>query len=213
MNPGLRLLLVDDHALVREGLARILSKAQPGWQVQQAGSAAEALALVDREPFDLGVVDMSMPGMNGMELLAALRAQGQRMPLLMLSMHGEEAYAMRAFKAGATGYITKDQAGDHLVQAAQALAAGGLYATPALARQLRLNEQGRVEPLPHASLSTRELQVLRQIAAGDTSTQTASALGLTEAVVLAAQHRLLEKLKLGSVQEVLAYAQTHGLLD
>jgi len=213
LSAGLRLLLVDDHATVRQSLARILTKAQPEWRVREAGSAADALALVAQESFDLGIVDMSMPGMNGLELLAALRAQGQRMPLLMLSMHAEEAYAMRAFKAGATGYITKDQAGEQLVQAVQTLAAGGLYATPALARQLRLNEHGGVEPLPHASLSPRELQVLRQLAAGDTPTQAASALGLTEALVRAAEQRVLEKLQLGSLQQVMVYAQTHGLLD
>ena len=213
MSAALRLLLVDDNATVRAGLERLLTEAQPGWQVHQAGSAGDALLLVTQQTFDLGIVDMSMPGMNGMELMTALRAQGQRMPLLMLSMHAEEAYALRAFKAGATGYITKDQAGDRLVQAVQTLAAGGLYATPALARQLRLNEHGGVEPLPHASLSPRELQVLRQLAAGDTPTQAASALGLTEALVRAAEQRVLEKLQLGSLQQVMVYAQTHGLLD
>lgn len=213
MSAALQLLLVDDNATVRAGLERLLTEAQPGWQVHQAGSAAEALVLVARQTFDLGIVDMSMPGMNGIELITILRAQGQHMPLLMLSMHAEEAYALRAFKAGATGYITKDQAGDRLVQAVQTLAAGGLYATPALARHLHLNEHGGVEPLPHASLSERERKVLWQVAAGATAAEAATALQLPEGAVLAAKQRLLEKLKLGSVQQLVAYARKHRLVD
>ena len=211
MSAELQVLVVDDHPTVREGLVRILTEAQPRWRVQQAGSGADALLLLAQHRFDVGIVDMSMPGMNGIELLTAIRAQGHRMPLLMLSMHAEEAYALRAFKAGATGYITKDQAGDRLVEAVTTVAAGGLFATPALARQLRMNDQGLVERLPHASLSERELQVLRQVAAGATVTEAATALQLPEAAVLGAKQRVLEKLKLSSVQQLVAYAQTHRL--
>ena len=211
MNAELQVLVVDDHPTVREGLVRILTEAQPGWRVQQAGSGADALLLVAQHRFDVGIVDMSMPGMNGIELLTTIRAQGHRMPLLMLSMHAEEAYALRAFKAGATGYITKDQAGDRLIEAVHTVAAGGLFATPLLARQLRMNDQGLVERLPHASLSERELQVLRQVAAGATATEAAAALQLPEAAVLGAKQRVLEKLRLSSVQQLVAYAQTHRL--
>lgn len=211
MNDTLQVLVVDDHTTVRQGLIRILTGAQPGWQVHAAPSAQAALELVEQHPFDVGVVDMSMPGMNGIELVGALRVRGHRWPLMMLSMHADEAYALRAFQAGAIGYITKDQAGDRLVEAVRTVAAGDLYATPGLARRLRMNAQGAVERLPHASLSARELRVLGHWAAGTTLADTARALELTETAVLSARQRLLEKLALGTLEQVIGYAKEHGL--
>ncbi len=211
MSDTLQVLVVDDHATVRQGLMRILTSAQPGWQVYEAASAEAALELVEHRQFDVGVVDMSMPGMNGIELVAALRARGHRWPLMMLSMHAEEAYALRAFQAGATGYITKDQAAEQLVEAVCTVAAAGLYAMPDLARRLRMNEHGTVERLPHASVSARELRVLGHWAAGTAVADTARALELTEPAVLSAQKRLLEKLGLDTREQVVAYAQAHGL--
>ena len=211
MSDTLQVLVVDDHATVRQGLMRILTSAEPGWQVHDVPNAQAALALAERQHFDVGVVDMSMPGMNGIELVAALRARGHRWPLMMLSMHAEEAYALRAFQAGATGYITKDQAAEQLVEAVRTVASGGLHATPGLARRLRMNEHGAVERLPHASLSARELRVLGHWAAGTTLADTARALELTEPVVISARQRLLEKLGLDTLEQVVAYAQAHGL--
>jgi DNA-binding NarL/FixJ family response regulator len=130
---------------------------------------------------------------------------------MMLSMHAEEAYALRAFQAGATGYITKDQAAEQLVEAVRKVAAGGLHAAPALAQRLRMDANGRVERLPHASLSAREMRVLGHWVDGTSLAETAGALELTEPAVLSARQRLLEKLGLGSLEQVVAYAQAHGL--
>ena len=212
MSAELQVLVVDDHPTVREGLVRILTEAQPGWRVQQAGSGADALLLVAQHRFDVGIVDMSMPGMNGIELLTAIRAQGHRLPLLMLSMHAEEAYALRAFKAGATGYITKDQAGDRLIEAVHTVAAGGLFATTALARQLRMNDQGVVERLAHASLSERELQTLQKIASGRKLSQIAEELMLSPKTVSVYRARVLEKLALTNNAELTVYAIRNGLV-
>ena len=115
MTSPLKVLVVDDHATVREGLIRILTGADETWQVHSAPGAQGALDMLAAQTFDVGIVDMSMPGMNGIELVRSLRAQGLHMPLLMLSMHAEEAYALRAFKAGANGYIAKDRAAEELV--------------------------------------------------------------------------------------------------
>lgn len=212
MSTGLQVLVVDDHATVREGLIRILTSTGLGWQVRDAAHAEAALGLVARHAFDVGVIDMSMPGMNGIELVRTLRYRGHGLPLLMLSMHADEAYALGAFKAGATGYITKDRAAEDLVDAVRIVAAGGAYVPPALAGRVQLNPQGRLEQPPHAQLSMREREVLQHLARGETTAEIAGRLQLGEAAVASAEHRMLEKLRLASTQELIDYAVTHRLL-
>jgi DNA-binding NarL/FixJ family response regulator len=212
MNSRLKVLVVDDHATVREGLIRILTGAGLDWRVQEAANAEVALGLADQQPFDVGVVDMSMPGMNGIELVLNLRARGHSFPLLMLSMHAEPAYALRAFKAGATGYITKDRAADELLLAVQAVADGGTYVPPSLDGRVQMSLNGMVQEVPHSRLSERELGLLRHLGQGLTLPEAAERLQLSEATVFAAQGRMLEKLRLASVQEAVDYAAAQGLL-
>ena len=212
MSTGLQVLVVDDHATVREGLIRILSGAGLDWQVTEAANAEIALALADQTPFDVGVVDMSMPGMNGIELVRSLRAQGLHMPLLMLSMHAEEAYALRAFKAGANGYIAKDRAAEELVTAVRRVAGGGAHVPVALSERVVLTPSGAVGVPRHVQLSDRELDILRRLAGGLGVADIAEQLGLAPKTVMHSRTRIQEKLALTSPEDLTAYALEHGLV-
>ena len=213
MTVPFQVLVVDDHATVREGLIRILTSADAQWQIHSAPNAEVALALVAQQTFDIGIVDMSMPGMNGIELVRTLRANGQRMPLLMLSMHAEEAYALRAFKAGANGYIAKDRATEELVAAVRRVAAGGTHIPPALTERVVLTTRGKVDVPPHARLSERELDILRRLAGGLDVTEIADQLGMAPEAVTNSRARIQEKLALSSAQALTAYATEHGLIS
>jgi DNA-binding NarL/FixJ family response regulator len=213
MTMPFQVLVVDDHATVREGLIRILTSADAQWQIHSAPNAEVALALVAQQTFDIGIVDMSMPGMNGIELVRTLRAKGQRMPLLMLSMHAEEAYALRAFKAGANGYIAKDRAAEELVAAVRRVAAGGTHIPPALAERVVLTTTGKVGVPPHARLSERELDILRRLAGGLDVTEIGDQLGMAPEAVTNSRARIQEKLALSSAQALTAYATEHGLIS
>lgn len=212
MSPALHVLVVDDHATVREGLTRILTSHEAAWLVTGAENAQAALALMEQQAFDVGIVDMSMPGMNGIELVRTLRGQGRRLPLLMLSMHAEEAYAMRAFQAGVNGYIAKDRASDELVEAVLRVAGGGTYVPPALIERLVVTLNGRVAVAPHARLSDRELDILRRLASGLEVAQVAEQLGLAPKTVMNSRARIQDKLGLPHPQALNEYALTHGLV-
>ncbi len=211
MSAPLQVLVVDDHATVREGLIRILTSADATWQVHSAPNAPAALELVAQQAFDVGIVDMSMPGMNGLELVRALRAQGHGLPLLMLSMHAEEAYALRAFKAGANGYIAKDRAAEELVAAVRRVAVGGAHVPPALSDRVLPAAGGQVTVALHAQLSQRELEILRRLAGGEDAHRIAEQLGLAATMVQRSQARIEDKLALNGVQALTAYAVAHGL--
>jgi two-component system invasion response regulator UvrY len=212
MTVPFQVLVVDDHATVREGLIRILTSADAQWQIHSAPNAEAALALVAQQVFDVAIVDMSMPGMNGIELVRTLRANGHGMPLLMLSMHAEEAYALRAFKAGANGYIAKDRAAEELVAAVRRVAAGGTHVPPALTERVVLTTSGKVAVPPHARLSERELDILRRLAGGLEVTEIADQLGMGRATVANSLTRIQQKLALADVQALTAYATEHGLI-
>ena len=212
MTSPLKVLVVDDHATVREGLIRILTGADEKWQVHSAPGAQAALDLLAVQTFDIGIVDMSMPDMNGIELVRALRAQGLRMPLLMLSMHAEEAYALRAFKAGANGYIAKDRAAEELVAAVRRVAGGGAHVPAALTERVVLTLSGDVAVPRHAQLSDRELHILRRLAAGLGVADIAEQIGLAPKTVMNSLARIHEKLALTSPEALTAYAIEHGLV-
>jgi len=212
MTAPFQVLVVDDHATVREGLTRILTSADAQWQIHSAPNAEVALELVAQQTFDVGIVDMSMPGMNGIELVRTLRAKGQRMPLLMLSMHAEEAYALRAFKAGANGYIAKDRAAEQLVAAVRRVAAGGTHVPAALTERVVLTTSGTVAVPPHARLTERELDILRRLASGLDVSVIAEQLGMGREAVTNSLARIHEKLALPNVQALTAYANEHGLI-
>ena len=209
--PGLRVLVVDDHAVVREGLARILGGTGEGWKVGEASSGFQALDWLRRERADVVVVDLSMPGMNGLELVRRIRAEFGRLPVLVLSMHAEEQYALRAFKAGANGYMTKDGASAELIKALRKIASGGAYVSGELAERVVLQLNGGVDVARHAQLSDRELEVLRRLVAGQRPTDIAQALHLSVKTISTHKSRIQEKLELPRLADLVRYALEHDL--
>ncbi|MDP3083178.1 MAG: response regulator transcription factor [Rubrivivax sp.] len=209
--PALRLLLVDDHTIVREGLQRILGAADAGWQIDQASTGAQALERLRASAVDVAIVDLSMPGMSGLELVQRIRSLYPPVAVLVLSMHAEEQYALRAFKAGANGYVTKDSAAENLVSAVRKVAGGGAYVTASLAERVVLQLNGGVDVPLHAQLSARELQVLRRIVAGERMTEIANSLHLSVKTVSTHKSRILDKLKLPNTAALIRYGLEHDI--
>jgi DNA-binding NarL/FixJ family response regulator len=208
-----RLLLVDDHPLVREGLRRILESTGEGWLLDEAHSAAQAQDLLRRHSYRLLVLDLSLPGMSGMELIRRLKPQYPHLPVLVLTMHAESQYAMRAFKAGAKGYVTKDSASDELVLAVRKLLSGGSFVTHSLAEQF-LTQLGQPDDAaPHSQLSGREMEVLQKLLAGLRPVEVAASLHMSIKTVSTHKARIMEKLNLPSMAALIRYGLQHQLLD
>jgi len=208
---GLRILIVDDHAIVREGLQRILLSADGQWRVTEAASGTQALEILGQQPIDLAIVDLSMPGIGGMELIGLIRAQYPGVPVLVLSMHAEEQYAVRAFKAGAQGYVTKDLAATELVTAVCKVAAGGAYVSAALAERVVL-QFNAVQRAAHSDLlSPRERDIMRRLVAGQRPTDIAQALGLSVKTVSTHKCRIQEKLQLPNLAALIRYGIEHDV--
>lgn len=209
---GLRILVVDDHAIVREGLVRILEGTGRGFQVAEASSGFQALELLRRQPAELAIVDLSMPGMSGIELIRRIRSEFAATAVLVLSMHAEEQYAMRAFKAGAAGYVTKDRAGAELIDAVNKVARGGAYVTSSLAERVVQQLAGSAAVPGHDHLSDRELEVLRRIVAGERLSDIADSLHLSIKTVSTHKRRIQDKLGLPSTAALVRYGMEQGLV-
>jgi DNA-binding NarL/FixJ family response regulator len=211
-SPGLlHLLLVDDHAVVREGLKRILTASGGQWHITEASSGFEALEILRQMPLDLAIVDLSMPGMSGLELIQRVRASFPSVMVLVLSMHAEEQYAVRAFKSGAKGYVTKCTAAEELVAAVVKVAAGGAYVTTRLAERMVQQFNGTLLDPNHAQLSNRELDVLQRIVAGQRLTDIATALHLSIKTVSTHKSHIQEKLQLPSTAALIRYGLEHQI--
>ena len=203
----IRVLLADDHEIVRDGLKRILA-ATPDVQVTgEAASGDEALALVRANDYDVALLDMSMPGLSGIDLIKRLRIEKPGLKLLILSMHGEHQYAARALKAGASGYLTKDSAAEKLLGALRKVAAGGVHISDAAAASLVAAERA-----PHQALSDREFEVLKLLAAGRSPTEIAAQLHLSVKTVSTHKAHIQEKLGLGGTADLVRYALEHKLV-
>ena len=214
MNPqALHILIVDDHAIVREGLVRILEGTGRGWQVAEAASGFQALEWLRRHTVTLAIVDLSMPGMSGLDLIARLHTEFPRLRVLVLSMHAEEQYALRAFQAGAHGYVTKDRAPAELVDAVAKVAAGGAYVTASLAERVVQSLSGDQALPRHAQLSNRELDVLRRIVDGQRLCDIAEELHLSIKTISTHKRRIQDKLQLPSMAALIRYGMEHGLQD
>ena len=208
----IRLLVADDHQLIREGLKQILAAAAGIEVAAEASNGDEALALVKAQDFDLVLLDMSMPGLSGIQLIKRLKLERPKLLILVLSMHGETQYAARALKAGASGYLTKDSASEQLVGAIRKVAAGGVYLTDATAASL-VRSPSALDLPSHEKLSDREFEIFRLLAAGRGPTEIAGQLRLSVKTVSTHKMRILEKLNLGNAAELVRYALEHGLLD
>jgi DNA-binding NarL/FixJ family response regulator len=204
----IRVLLADDHQIVRDGLKRILAGTADLEVAGEAGSGDEALALVKANDYDIAMLDMSMPGLSGIDLIKRLKIEKPALKLLVLSMHGEQQYAARALKAGAAGYLNKDSAGEQLVSALRKIAAGGVYITEAAAATLL--QAGKAA---HDALSDREFEVLRLLVDGLGPTEIAERLHLSVKTVSTHKTRILEKLNLKSTADLVRYALEHRLVQ
>ncbi len=207
----LGLLMVDDHTIVREGLKRILEPLAGEWAITEAGTGFQALECLRRQHFDLAIVDLSMPGMSGLELIRRVKADYPSVAMLVLSMHAEEQYALRAFKAGANGYLTKDSASAELLAAVRKVAAGGVYVSAGLAERVVRQLNGGVRVPRHAELSDRELEVLQRIVAGQRLTEIAEALHLSVKTVSTHKARIQDKLQLPNMAALIRYGLEHQL--
>jgi DNA-binding NarL/FixJ family response regulator len=210
-NPGkTRVLLVDDHAMVRNGVRMMLGAADDIVVVAEAENAAEAMRLVREQEFDVALVDIAMPGRNGLELLKAMKEERPKLAVLILSMYSEGVYAVRAFKLGAAGYLTKNSPESTLIDAVRKAAAGGKYVSPTLANQFADMLSGGIAS--HENLSDRELEVLKLIAAGESLVNIATMLHLSPSTVTTYRARILEKMGMKSNAELSRYAQQCGLV-
>ncbi len=209
----IRVLLADDHAIVRAGLKEILADTGDIEVAGEAGNGQEVLARVSAQDFDVAVLDMSMPGRNGIELIKLVKLEKPKLRILVLSMHSEEQYAVRALKAGASGYLSKESAADELVAAIRRIAAGGAYVTPETAERLALGAAPRAEAAVHTLLSDREFQVFRMIARGASVSEIARELSLSVKTISTHKTRIMDKMGLANQAELIRYALEHQLLD
>ena len=210
----MRILLVDDHEVVREGVKKIFDE-HPKLAVEfgEASSLAQAVQMASAHDWDVVVLDLSLGDRSGLEVIKELKKIRPRLPILILSMHSEEQYARRAFKAGAAGYITKDSPRDELFQAIQKVVNRGRYVSPALAEKLVV-DLGRAESLsPQETLSDREFQVLRLIASGKTVSEVAKLLCLSDKTISTYRARILEKMHMKTNAELTHYAIQNKLVD
>jgi len=209
----IRVMVADDHAVVRKGLVQILSDTEDIRVVGEAASAAEIVGLLSRDPCDVLLLDVSMPGKNGLEALKVIRDEFPQVKTLILSMYPEDQFGIRALKAGAAGYLTKASAPERLIEAVQKIASGKRYITSELAEQLAVSMGPENDVPPHQLLSDREFQVLRLIASGKTLSDIAAALALSPKTVSVYRARLLEKMRLANNAELTHYAIKHGLVE
>jgi DNA-binding NarL/FixJ family response regulator len=206
----IRVLLADDHTLVREGIRQLLSASADIVVAAEAADGDEALARVRGTELDVAVLDMSMPGLAGIDLIKRVKAEKPKLRVLVLSMHGEHQYAARALKAGASGYLTKDAAAAQLAQAIRKIAAGGVHISEGAAAHL-VADGNSGDALPHTRLSDREFEVFRQIVAGSGLTEIAERLNLSVKTVSTHKTRILQKMDLQGTAELVRYAIEHGL--
>jgi len=208
-----KVLLVDDHQVVRDGLKTIIREQGLGDEFGEAATAVEALKLAAGHTWDLAVVDISLVGRSGLELVRELKQLRPRMPILMLSMHSEEQYARRAFKAGAAGYIMKDSSRTELAGAIAKVIAGGRYISLAFAEGLVVDLERDTDRPPHQVLSDREFEVMRLMGSGKTVGAIAEILSLSDKTVSTYRARILEKMHLNTTAELIRYVVENNLLD
>jgi len=206
-------LIADDHAILRRGLKEILEDDLQDAIYGEAGNAQQVLAEVQRYEWDLVILDITMPGRSGLDLLHDLKQLRPNLPVLVLSMHPEDQYAKRVLKAGAAGYMNKETAPEELVKAVGKVLSGGRYVSAALAEKLASDLSADTERLSHERLSNREFEVLRMIASGKTISQIAEELHLSVTTVSTHRARILEKMGMANNAELMRYAMRNALID
>lgn len=210
MQKTIRLLLADDHAIVREGLKRLLALDEGILVVGEAVNGGQVLEMAARSDIDVIMLDMSMPGLSGTDLIGRLRARDHGIPILVLTMHDEPQIAKRALRAGAAGYLTKDSDPEHLLEAIRRVAGGRRYILPALAEQMVFEPDE--EATLHVRLSDRELQILPMLARGVSLNDIADQLAISSKTVSTHKARLMQKMGFQCNAELIRYAMENGLL-
>ena len=208
----IRVVIADDHDVIREGVKRILADAGNMRVVGEARAGQELLASGRAKPCDVVIMDLSMPGRGGLEALKELHSEYPKLPVLVLSMHSEEQYAVRVLKAGAAGYLTKVHVSAQLVDAIRKVVSGGKYLTPATADALAVNLGVDSEQPPHKRLSDREFQVLCLIGSGKTVSEIAEELSLSVQTISTYRAHILEKMGLENNAQLTRYALQHQLV-
>lgn len=213
MTRPLRILIVDDHPIMRQGIRQTLADGAEIGEIGEAATPQEALDQVRQHEWDAVILDIGLPGRGGLQLLKDIKREMPRLPVLILSMHAEDQYAVRAVRAGAAGYLTKEAATEKLVEAISKVASGGRYISTDLADRLASELTVDASKPLHASLSDREFDVLRRIASGQTVSDIADRLSLSVKTVSTYRSRILEKMRLKNNAELMQYVLTNHLLD
>jgi len=208
----MNILVADDHAIVRKGLIQLLHEEFPNSDITEANNSAEVLSKVKGKIWDILLLDISMPGRNGVEVLKQLRADGIKSPVLMLSMYPEEQYAVRVMKAGASGFLNKESATEELIAAVRKVLEGRKYITAALAEKLAESISDQFNKPLHEFLSDREMQVFQMIASGKTVSEIADDISLSVNTISTYRTRILDKLSLNNNAEITRYAMDNSLL-
>jgi len=208
----IRVLVVDDHAILRRGLRALISDAFAAAEFGEASNAEQALEQLRLKTWDIALLDVTLPGKSGLDLLKELKDGWPRLPVLVLSVHSEDQFALRALKAGAEGYMTKESVPEELVEATRRILAGGRYVSPTLAEKLASGVRKDSTKTPHETLSDREHEVMCYIASGKTVTEIARELSLSVKTISTYRTRILEKLDLRNSAEITRYAIQNGLV-
>ncbi|WP_028214100.1 response regulator transcription factor [Paraburkholderia mimosarum] len=209
----IKVIIADDHTLMRDGLRRILEDAGDFEIVGEGCDGATTLALVRSHDAKVLVLDLSMPGRSGVDLIRQIKEEKPALRVLVLTMHAEHQYAARAFKAGASGYLTKESASTELVNAVTKIASGGVYVSMAMAERFAQSLNEPADTLPHQRLSDREFEVFRRLTAGETISEIAQALCVSAKTVSTYKVRILEKMQMPHEAALVRYALQHKLLD
>jgi DNA-binding NarL/FixJ family response regulator len=211
----IKVIIADDHALMRDGLRRILESArETQFEIVGEGcDSATTLALVREHSAQVLVLDLSMPGRSGVDLVKQIKDEKPALRILVLTMHAEQQYAVRAFKAGASGYLTKECASTELVSAVTKIASGGVYISMTMAERFAQSLNEPADTLPHQRLSDREFEVFRRIASGQTITEIAQELCVSAKTVSTYKVRILEKMQMPHEAALVRYAMRHKLVD
>jgi two-component system invasion response regulator UvrY len=209
----IKILIADDHAIVREGLKQIVAETSDMVVADEASNGHEVLHKALNHDYDVIVLDITMPGIQGLDVLKRIKEQRPRLPVLVLSMHPEEQYALRVIKAGAAGYLTKESASDELIQAIRKVSLGKKYITSSLAERLAADLERDAENAPHESLSDREYQVMCMIAEGKTRKEISNELYLSKKTITTYRSHVMEKMGMNTNAELIRYALENHLIS
>jgi two-component system invasion response regulator UvrY len=209
----IKILIADDHPIVRQGFKQVLSETADLVVADEAGNGQEVLAFVAKRDYDVILLDISMPGKNGLEVLKELKVANPKIPVLILSIYPEEQYAIRALKAGASGYLTKASVPEELISAIRKVSRGGKYISSSLAEKIAYELDSDSGKAPHETLSDREYQILLMIASGKTVSDIAGEMCLSVKTVSTYRSRILDKMKLKNNAELTTYAIRNKLVE